>query len=629
MVRAYLSALENQLQRKVGSSHPLLRWLFEHAANVLNKYSTNHEGVTPYASLHGRNSPERLIEFGEKLFYYVPKRARSKLCLRWRLGTYLGISPNSDECLVANIDGIVTKSRTCARVVELSRWDADMVVKVKSIPGQPIMAPNAMQNIKNLEEHMEPHVDADSEARDRVDVEDEPKPRKIEVDARITATDLRKYGFHPAGCPKCEDVKLGIHKGWFKPHNQECRLRIYLSWKESNDPKYRQVAHLFEERAATPASAGAEDLDLNRTPAADPAPPTPTNNPVPPNPLRSEPAGDDHPDDEPEQAEQSGHWDPEAHHPQQPSMAEQDAADPSMDMFFPDAEGDEDDFDDVMGGLEPEDFDDHMIDTLRIAGVAEDTAFSFIRALRSEKLAKRKQSTFVELYGQGSVCKEAEKSAPSLNLKGLNAFDLRTRKPDGTPWNFRKRGDRMLAREYIDEHKPDWIIGSPPCTSYCEWNRHLNYNKMDPAEVEKKIAKGMKHLSFCIAIDREQLRRGKHFLHEHPQTAVSWQETGVQKMSEMPEVSIVTTDQCMHGLLTKDKNGEKVPARKTTRFMTTSLQMANLLQTRCDKGNLHLPLEGSRCAEAAYYPVKLIRTILLRVRNTKDAEDQLRNDADD
>ena len=100
-------------------------------------------------------------------------------------------------------------------------------------------------------------------------------------------------------------------------------------------------------------------------------------------------------------------------------------------------------------------------------------------------------------------------------------------------------------------------------------------------------------------------------------------------MSEMPGVSIVTTDQCMHGLLSKDKNGEKVPARKTTRFMTSSLQMANLLQTRCDKGHLHQPLEGSRCAEAAYYPLKQIRTILQGMRNTKDAKDQLRNDAED
>ena len=159
----------------------------------------------------------------------------------------------------------------------------------------------------------------------------------------------------------------------------------------------------------------------------------------------------------------------------------------------------------------------------------------------------------------------------------------------------------------------------------------MNYPKMDEADVKKRILEGRKHLAFCISIYREQIRRGRHFLHEHPQTAVSWQETSVVRMSQIPGVSVVTADQCMYGLRTPVKGPGKptAPARKSTRFMTSSRQMADLLQTRCDKGHLHQPLVGGRCKDAAYYPMKLIQTILQGMRDTKDAENLLRSEASD
>ena len=52
----------------------------------------------------------------------------------------------------------------------------------------------------------------------------------------------------------------------------------------------------------------------------------------------------------------------------------------------------------------------------------------------------------------------------NLNLIGLRAFDLRTAKPDGEPWEFTKGSDRRLARKIVEEEKQTWIVGSPPCT---------------------------------------------------------------------------------------------------------------------------------------------------------------------
>ena len=45
-------------------------------------------------------------------------------------------------------------------------------------------------------------------------------------------------------------------------------------------------------------------------------------------------------------------------------------------------------------------------------------------------------TTFMEMYGQGSLVAEANHGRRSLNLKGLRAFGLRTHKPNGQPWIF-------------------------------------------------------------------------------------------------------------------------------------------------------------------------------------------------
>ena len=150
MTRTYLSALEGRIRWKIPTQHPVMRWLVEHAASMLNRFTTNNDGVSPYAYIHGRNSSERHIEFGEKIFYYVPKRARSKLCMRWRLGIYLGMAQSSNEIFVATVDGDVTKARSAARVVESVRWDAKFIEKIRGVPGKTVSMPIPRQNTNTL-----------------------------------------------------------------------------------------------------------------------------------------------------------------------------------------------------------------------------------------------------------------------------------------------------------------------------------------------------------------------------------------------------------------------------------------------------------------------------------------------
>ena len=74
-----------------------------------------------------------------------------------------------------------------------------------------------------------------------------------------------------------------------------------------------------------------------------------------------------------------------------------------------------------------------------------------------------------EVYGRGSLMEAAHGCRRNLNLRGLDALDLRTAKADGTPWDFNKAEDRKLARYMIETRCPTWIIGSPPCTSFCNF----------------------------------------------------------------------------------------------------------------------------------------------------------------
>ena len=59
---------------------------------------------------------------------------------------------------------------------------------------------------------------------------------------------------------------------------------------------------------------------------------------------------------------------------------------------------------------------------------------------------------------------------------------------------------------------------------------------------------------------------------------------------------------------------------KPTRFMTNSTQMAALLQKRCPRNHVHQALVSGRCADAAFYPLGLIRIIIRGIRKTKEAQ---------
>ena len=169
------------------------------------------------------------------------------------------------------------------------------------------------------------------------------------------------------------------------------------------------------------------------------------------------------------------------------------------------------------------------MDVLQCLGVAPEIAANYaasivrnkprFRQLASQLMTAQKviasisgrSPTFMEIYGRGRILEAAHGCRRNLNITGLDALDLRTSKPDGSPWNFDLPGDRREARRLVETQKPTWLVGYPPCTAFTRLNVQWNYHKMDPRRVEQMIDEGRRHLHFMISLYRIQLNAGRHF----------------------------------------------------------------------------------------------------------------------
>ena len=130
------------------------------------------------------------------------------------------------------------------------------------------------------------------------------------------------------------------------------------------------------------------------------------------------------------------------------------------------------------------------------------------------------------------------------------------------------------------------------------------------------------HLEFCIELYREQHKHDRYFLHEHPAGATSWHDAWVKRIMQHPRVTSVVSDQCEYGLLTPNADGVPTPAKKPTRWMSTSPQMIKRLSRRCSKTHEHQHLVGGRAKAAEDYSLELVTDILRGIRDTADHEEE-------
>ena len=150
-----------------------------------------------------------------------------------------------------------------------------------------------------------------------------------------------------------------------------------------------------------------------------------------------------------------------------------------------------------------------------------------------------------------------------MTLVGGSTFDLR-RDANGVAWDFTKAADRERARRQIRREKPFLVVGSPPCTEFSSV-QNLNRRFFTEEEARRRWAEATTLLGFALEVYQMQLDAGRHFLHEHPASASSWQVAGVQRLRQDSRVAEVVGHQCRYGLCTRSPDGAWMPALKPTR----------------------------------------------------------------
>ena len=164
--RTFLADLEARIQVPIHSDHPILGWIVEHATYVLNKYLLGKDGHTALGRPQGKETSERICEFGERVLWFVPKAVRSKLDQRWRCGVFLGRSISSDQNFIGLPNGNVVRARAIVRLVPEARWRAEFVMKIAVTPLQE--CPKTFDDIETRDApHDHPPPDAGSDAKKR------------------------------------------------------------------------------------------------------------------------------------------------------------------------------------------------------------------------------------------------------------------------------------------------------------------------------------------------------------------------------------------------------------------------------------------------------------------------------
>ncbi len=99
-------------------------------------------------------------------------------------------------------------------------------------------------------------------------------------------------------------------------------------------------------------------------------------------------------------------------------------------------------------------------------------------------------------------------------------------------------------------------------------------------------AEGVVDLRFEVQVYTEQIRCGRHFLHEHRLTATSWSVPEVLALRAHPGVGEVVADLCQFGLRSPSLAGAKKPKR----FLGSCPAILQNLEQRCRGGHSHVQL---------------------------------------
>ena len=249
MLRVHLMALERKLGGvTIPTSHPIMTWLTEYAADVLTKYLVGADEKSGYQRLVGKNSNEEEFAFGERVLYR-PKPSKDMnvvLDARWRPGLWLGRNWGSSIHRVAIDAKHVVEARVVHRVVSDERWAIENITFLQATPWAWHLPDDVDEPLVVILVPGAPVPAAAPQERPY-------QPRRLYINHQ----DLQKHG-HTSGCRRCMLMRTGRSvKG--SNHSPPCRARIEERVREDGDPRVQEAVDRFAE-AVAPQIEAAEAL---------------------------------------------------------------------------------------------------------------------------------------------------------------------------------------------------------------------------------------------------------------------------------------------------------------------------------------------------------------------------------
>ena len=142
MIRTPKSALEERLKEKIDSKNPIMPWMVEYAATLLNTYRVGKDQKTATERHKGSKQVKPVAEFGECV-WFMPLDLKSHPVstpdCRFQDGVWLGVDQRTSETIIGTPSGVV-KSRTIKRKLEETRWEADEILGIEGVPWSPTPA---------------------------------------------------------------------------------------------------------------------------------------------------------------------------------------------------------------------------------------------------------------------------------------------------------------------------------------------------------------------------------------------------------------------------------------------------------------------------------------------------------
>ena len=137
MVRTLKNALEERLRWRIEPDHPVLTWLVEWAATLINLYRVGKDGKTPVQRHKGDDRRHRAIAEFDEAIWYMPLSSNdaklNKMDVKLHDGVWLGMDGRDGSVGVRTASGVVM-ARTIRRKPIDSRWSRDEVERRSGTP---------------------------------------------------------------------------------------------------------------------------------------------------------------------------------------------------------------------------------------------------------------------------------------------------------------------------------------------------------------------------------------------------------------------------------------------------------------------------------------------------------------